>query len=61
MGGGGGGGEGGDDLSVYWEEALDTNVSSVVASTASLGRQYQSQLVLGTSDTYLLSISLSFR
>ena len=55
MGGGGGGGGGRS------EEALDTNVSSVVASTASLGRQYQSQMVLGTSDTYLLSISLSFR
>ena len=48
-GGGGwmGGGGGGRVVRVCSEEALDTNVSSVAASTTSLGRQFQSLIVLG--------------
>ena len=34
-------------LGVYREEALDTNVSSMAASITSLGRQFQSLIVLG--------------
>ena len=51
MRGGGGGGVGwrggGRVVRVCSEEALDTNVSSVAASTTSLGRQFQSLIVLG--------------
>ena len=47
MGGLNGGGGGGRVVRVYREEALDTNVSSVAASTTSLGRQFQSLIVLG--------------
>ena len=37
----------------YREEALDTKVSSGVASTTSLGRQIQSLVVLGKNDELL--------
>ena len=40
-------GGGGRVVRVYREEALDTNVSSVAASTTSLGRQFQFLIVLG--------------
>ena len=35
------------ELRIYKEEALDTKVSSVMASTTSLGRQFQSLIALG--------------
>ena len=44
---GGGWRWGGRVVRVCSEEALDTNVSSVAASTTSLGRQFQSLIVLG--------------
>ena len=47
------GGGRGRVLRVYREEALDTKVSSLVASTNSLGRQFQSLIVLGRKEVLL--------
>ena len=49
----GGEGRGGIIAKVYREEAFDTKVSSVVASTTSLGRQIQSLVVLGKNEALL--------
>ena len=45
--------EGGRAARVCREDALDTKVSSVAASTTSLGRQFQSLIVLGRKEELL--------
>ena len=45
--------EGGRVARVCREDALDTRVSSVAASTTSLGRQFQSLIVLGRKEEFL--------
>ena len=43
-------------MRVYREEALDTKVSSLAASTTSLGRQFQSLIVLGRKGEFLYCV-----
>lgn len=49
-------GGGGWELRVFREEAPDTKVPNVVASTASLGRQFQSVIVLGKNEMLLYCV-----
>ena len=44
---------GGGGVRVYSEEARDTKVSSVAAPTTSLGRRFQSLIVLGRKEELL--------
>ena len=43
-------------MRVYREEARDTKVSSLAASTTSLGRQFQSLIVLGRKGEFLYCV-----
>ena len=55
-GGGGGGGQGKESCELRVcspKEAHDTKVSSMVVSTSSLGRRFQSLMVLGKNEVFL--------
>ena len=54
---GGGNGGGGGVARIYREEALDTKVSSMVASTTPLGRRFQSLIVLGRKNSCTVSFA----
>ena len=49
-------GGGGGVVRIYREEALDTKVSSMAASTTFLGRLFQSLIVLGRKEELLYCV-----